>query len=209
MAGKRNKSPVKRPKSQQARRSARASVRAVGRSRPKRKLYEDSDTARERQLDEGSRSAEPYRSPWRRDYARVIHSPAFRRLQGKRQLFPGTETDFFRNRLTHSIEVAQIAKSIAIRLNATENFLRRNGFQIDTDLVETAALLHDIGHPPFGHDGEAALDLCMKSMGGFEGNAQSLRIVSRLEKRDKDDTAFPNGIIPPEGIDGRFGLPRN
>src|ERR1041385_5964077 len=91
---------------------------------------------------------EPYRTPWRRDYARLIHSAAFRRLQGKTQLFPGKESDFFRNRLTHSLDVAQIAKSIAIRLNNTLDYFKSNN--IDTDLVETVALAHDLGHPPFG-----------------------------------------------------------
>ena len=120
---------------------------------------------------------ETYRSEFRRDYARVVHCAAFRRLQGKTQLFPGVESDFFRNRLTHSIEVAQIAKSIAIRLNHLE------GIDIDTDLVEFAGLAHDLGHPPFGHTGERALNECMSDHGGFEGNAQTLRIIAKLEKK--------------------------
>jgi len=122
-----------------------------------------------------------WRSPFRRDYARLIHSPAFRRLQGKTQLFAGLESDFFRNRLTHSLEVAQIAKSIAMRLNAEK--LRGSGLQIDLDLMEFAGLAHDIGHPPFGHTGERILNQLMIEMGGFEGNAQSLRIIARLEKK--------------------------
>jgi dGTPase len=132
----------------------------------------------ERDLPHSGRS---YRSAFRRDYARLIHSPAFRRLQGKTQLFPGIESDFFRNRLTHSLEVAQIAKSIALRLNTNEPKLRTN--PLNTDLVEFAALAHDLGHPPFGHNGELALDACMKKYGGFEGNAQTFRILSRLEKK--------------------------
>lgn len=129
------------------------------------------------------RKSETYRSPWRVDYARLVHSPAFRRLQGKTQLFPG-ESDFFRNRLTHSLEVAQIAKSIAIKLNY-EHFGDAAGddYRISPDLVEFAALAHDLGHPPFGHNGEAALDECMKAHGGFEGNAQTLRIIARIEKK--------------------------
>jgi dGTPase len=123
------------------------------------------------------------RSGFRRDFGRLIHSPAFRRLQGKTQLFPGTESDFFRNRLTHSLEVAQIAKSIAINLNSSDNYLLENGLFIDTDLVEFAALAHDLGHPPFGHVGEDALDVKMKEYGGYEGNAQTLRILSTLEKK--------------------------
>src|SRR3954464_4988741 len=104
-------------------------------------LYSESDTARHHPR---SGHATAGRSEFRRDYARVIHSPAFRRLQGKTQLFPGAETDFFRNRLTHSIEVAQIAKSIAIRINNTVPFFMNPGFQINTDIVETASLVHDI-----------------------------------------------------------------
>jgi dGTPase len=131
-----------------------------------------------------SGSPEPYRSPFRRDFARIVHAAAFRRLQRKTQLFPGDESDFFRNRLTHSLEVAQIAKSIALRLNfLIEEEYGRNAGGINTDLVELVALAHDIGHPPFGHTGEHALHKQMQSAGGFEGNAQTLRILSRLEKR--------------------------
>lgn len=150
-------------------------------------------------------SSEPYRSVWRRDYARLIHSPAFRRLQGKPQLYPNHESDFFRNRLTHSLEVAQIAKSIAIRINGTNSYFRHR--PIDTDLVELAGLAHDLGHPPFGHNGEAALDECMEGDGGFEGNAQTLRILSKLEKRQ---TKISKGNLPicvdDEGKDARAGL---
>jgi dGTPase len=135
-------------------------------------------------------NAEPWRDEARRDYARVIHCPAFRRLQGKTQIFPGYESDFFRNRLTHSLEVAQIAESIAIKLNATTRFFKRQ--PINPRICFTAALLHDIGHPPFGHNGEEALDECMRPYGGFEGNAQTLRIVTQLEKkRYRSDTSCP------------------
>ena len=167
----------------------------------KRPLYTDADKRREIALS----NPEPYRSEWRRDFARIIHCPAFRRQQGKLQLFPGSETDFFRNRLTHSLEVAQIAKSITNRLNGTIPFFQQSGFAIDTDLVEAAALVHDIGHPPFGHTGEAALDFCMKDKGGFEGNAQTLRILARLEKRERRSYASPSGILA-HGVDGRVGL---
>ncbi len=125
---------------------------------------------------------EPYRKDARRDFARLIHCPAFRRLQGKTQLFPGYESDFFRNRLTHSLEVAQVAKSIATRINYKVREFEKN--PISTDIVETAALAHDLGHPPFGHNGEKALDELMKGSGGFEGNAQTLRILSKLEKKE-------------------------
>ncbi len=119
-------------------------------------------------------------SPFRRDYARVVHSSSFRRLQAKTQIFPSFENDFFRNRLTHSLEVAQIAKSIAVKLNA------EHGLNLDYDLIETAALCHDIGHPPFGHNGEVALNKKMRNFGGFESNAQTLRLISHTAKKDID-----------------------
>ena len=142
-------------------------------------LYTPSDRTREYQVEDGQH----HRSAFRRDYARLLHSPAFRRLQGKTQLFPSVELDFFRNRLTHSLEVAQVAKSIALRLNHCHSYFQEH--QIDTDLVEAAALAHDLGHPPFGHNGEQALDDCMKDRGGFEGNAQSLRVLSKLSKKEQ------------------------
>lgn len=147
-----------------------------------------------------------YRSEFRRDYARLIHSPSFRRLQGKTQLFPGDESDFFRNRLTHSLEVAQIAKTIAIKLNEEVPQLKKTGKdqQIDCDLVELAALAHDLGHPPFGHNGEKALDDCMKAYGGFEGNAQTLRILSKLEKKQEENKKIEP--VDKKGNDGRIGL---
>ena len=144
------------------------------------------------------KTRELYRSPIRRDFARLIHCPAFRRLQGKTQVFPGNESDFFRNRLTHSLEVAQIAKSIAIRLNAKSRYFSAANCKIDADLTELAALAHDLGHPPFGHNGEAALDECMLDHGGFEGNAQTFRILSRLEK--KDTRRLVEGAVKP--VDG-------
>ena len=152
----------------------------------------------EREVEDPDKN-EPYRTAWRVDYARLVHCPAFRRLQGKTQLFPG-ESDFFRNRLTHSIEVAQIAKSIAIKLNY-ENFseMTDSDYQISPDVAEFAALAHDLGHPPFGHNGEVALDTCMSAhgLGGFEGNAQTLRILSRIEKKRT------KGLPAVEFIDGQ------
>jgi dGTPase len=111
------------------------------------------------------------RSAFERDRDRIIHSGGFRRLKGKTQVFVSHEGDHFRTRLTHSLEVAQIARSVARRLALNE------------DLAEACALCHDMGHPPFGHTGEHALDACMKPWGGFDHNAQTLRLVTRLERR--------------------------
>jgi dGTPase len=110
------------------------------------------------------------RSAFERDRDRIIHSNGFRRLKGKTQVFVAHEGDHFRTRLTHSLEVAQIARSVARRLH------------LDEDLAEACALCHDMGHPPFGHTGEHALDDCMKPWGGFDHNAQTLRVVTRLER---------------------------
>src|SRR5471030_1175441 len=114
----------------------------------------------------------PGRSPWQRDRDRIIHSSAFRKLQYKTQVFVNHEGDFYRTRLTHSIEVAQIARSIARALG------------LDEDLTEALALAHDLGHPPFGHAGEEALNTVMKPFGGFDQNAQRMRRVTLLESRD-------------------------
>ena len=112
-----------------------------------------------------------HRSPHQRDRDRILHSSAFRRLMHKTQVFVAHEGDYYRTRLTHSLEVAQIARSAARTLRLNE------------DLAEAVALAHDLGHTPFGHAGETALDGLMKDFGGFDHNAQALRIVTKLEQR--------------------------
>jgi dGTPase len=132
-----------------------------------------SDPARSR----GRRFAEPEsasRSAFRRDCDRIIHSAAFRRLGYKTQVFVFHEGDHFRTRLTHTLEVTQIARSLARALG------------VDEDLAEASALGHDLGHPPFGHAGERALDRCLAEFGGFDHNAQTLHVVTSLERRYAD-----------------------
>ena len=114
------------------------------------------------------------RSAFRRDCDRVIHSTAFRRLKHKTQVFVFHEGDHYRTRLTHTLEVAQIARAVARQLG------------LDEDLTETMALAHDLGHPPFGHAGERALDACLEAHGGFDHNAQALHVVTALEHRYPD-----------------------
>ncbi|HEY0214417.1 MAG TPA: deoxyguanosinetriphosphate triphosphohydrolase [Paenirhodobacter sp.] len=115
-------------------------------------------------------SMSTFRSPFQRDRDRIIHSSAFRRLKHKTQVFVEHEGDYYRTRLTHTIEVAQVARTIAGALG------------LNTDLAEAVALAHDLGHPPFGHTGEDALAILMEPYGGFDHNAQALRIVTKLER---------------------------
>ncbi len=132
--------------------------------------------------------APTYRSEYQRDRDRIIHSTAFRRLEYKTQVFVNHEGDLYRTRLTHSLEVAQIARSIARTL------------RLDEDLTEAIALAHDLGHTPFGHAGQDALNGCMKPYGGFEHNLQSLRIVDLLERNYADFNGLNLTYETREGI---------
>src|SRR5574340_1115235 len=143
------------------------------------------DTSRGRRLPEPPPAG---RSEFQRDRDRIIHSTAFRRLEYKTQVFVNHEGDLFRTRLTHSIEVAQIARTIARLLHLNE------------DLVEAVALAHDLGHTPFGHAGQDALNACMREHGGFEHNLQSLRVVDLLEERYAEFDGLNLSFEAREGI---------
>lgn len=133
----------------------------------------------DRRYEEGQPDARDRRSPFEHDRSRIIHSVAFRRLQGKTQVFAPGWADFLRTRVTHTIEAAQIGRALA------------DNAGIPGSLVEAACLAHDLGHPPFGHTGEAALNDLMHEHGGFEGNAQTFRILTRLERKSD---RYPGGL---------------
>ncbi len=158
--------------------------------------------------------AADYRSPFERGRDRLIHNAAFRRLQSKTQVFLSGEYDFYRTRLTHSIEVAQIAGSIARFLNRSSGQLT-DDFHIDLALVEATALAHDIGHPPFGHAGESTLHRLMLPYGGFEGNAQTLRLITEIiftsgrSRRGMNPTrAFVDGVLKYKTLFREWDKPR-
>jgi dGTPase len=143
------------------------------------------------QTSRGRRQAEPrdeFRHEFQRDRDRVVHCAAFRRLEYKTQVFVNHEGDMFRTRLTHSIEVAQIARTIA------------RGLGVNEDLAEAISLAHDLGHTPFGHAGQDALNECMRDVGGFEHNLQSLRVVDVLEEKYADFSGLNLTFETREGI---------
>lgn len=135
-----------------------------------------------------------FRTPFERDRGRVIHSSSFRKLKHKTQVFIESESDYYRTRLTHSLEVAQISRSLC-RL-----------FGLNEDLGETVALAHDLGHPPFGHNGENALNLSMSKHGGFNHNDQTLRVITLIEKRHPDFDGLNLSWESLEGIVKHNGL---
>lgn len=149
---------------------------------------------------EKTSSSNDYRSAFQIDRDRVLHTTTFRRLQNKTQVFWSGEYDFYRTRLTHSLEVAQIGKSICTWLLRQPDSLLTDSFFIDTDLVEAICLSHDLGHPPFGHAGERTLNHLNRNYGGFEGNAQTLRLLTERIFSSKrtgmsPSRAFLDGIL--------------
>lgn len=175
------------------------------------KFYTDFDIER---IEKSNR--DDYRSPFQIDRDRVIYSSEFRRLQGKTQVFLPGEYDYYRTRLTHSIEVAQIGRSICNYIHSTNKEIFSDDFFIDQDLVESACLAHDLGHPPFGHSGERTLHNEMKVYGGFEGNAQTLRILTEIFYRTeehrrgmKPTRAFLDSILKYKSLYGKLNDPEN
>jgi len=140
-----------------------------------------SDIWLERRLKNASKRQQDHRDPFQRDRARILHSAAFRRLQSKTQVMGSGKSDFYRTRLTHSLEASQIGSGISAQLRYKYPELCQDLFPATDSLIEAICLAHDIGHPPFGHGGEVALHYMMRKHGGFEGNGQTFRVVARLE----------------------------
>ena len=156
-----------------------------------------------------------YRTPFQVDRDRIIHSSAFRKLQSKTQVYLSGEYDFYRTRLTHSIEVAQIGRSICNYLKTSSPHLS-DDFFIDADLVEACCLSHDLGHPPFGHGGERALHRQFRSCGGFEGNAQTLRLIAETLYQSSNKLsgmsptrAFIDGVLKYKSLFSELDNPSN
>ncbi|NQZ23070.1 MAG: deoxyguanosinetriphosphate triphosphohydrolase family protein [Colwellia sp.] len=139
------------------------------------------DIWQQRKVTSVAKRQHDHRSVFQRDRARILHSAAFRRLQSKTQVMGSGQSDFYRTRLTHSLEAAQIGSGISAQLRNKHSQLCSVLFPNDDTLIESICLAHDIGHPPFGHGGEVALNFMMRDHGGFEGNGQTFRIVSHLE----------------------------
>ncbi|MBA4317959.1 MAG: deoxyguanosinetriphosphate triphosphohydrolase [Flavobacterium sp.] len=178
----------------------------------KNNFYNEFDYAR---LKESQRGNE-YRTHFQIDRDRIIHSSEFRRLQGKTQVFLPGEYDFYRTRLTHSIEVAQIGRSICNFIFMKNKDLFSDDYFIDPDLVESVCLTHDLGNPPFGHAGERKLNLLMQGYGGYEGNAQTLRSITETFYRDENKRrgmnptrAFLDGILKYKRLYNSFDAPFN
>lgn len=155
-------------------------------------FYLSSD--QERRISSSKSNQYDARDPFEKDYGRIVHSAAFRRLQAKTQVITSEVGDFHRTRLTHSMEVAQIARGIGISLNQFHPMFQEEQ-AIDLSLLEAAALAHDLGHPPFGHRGEQALHQCMKPFGGFEGNAHTFRTLTRLEGDRENGLNVTRGLL--------------
>ncbi|MFA6467761.1 MAG: dNTP triphosphohydrolase [Bacteroidota bacterium] len=156
-----------------------------------------------------------YRTPFEQDRDRIIHTASFRRLQAKTQVFLSGEYDFYRTRLTHSLEVAQIGRAICSYLQRKSSFFS-DTFYIDPHLVEAICLSHDLGHPPFGHAGERTLHAVMKQFGGFEGNAQTLRLLTETVYSDKvsrkgmnPTRSFLDGVLKYKTLFGELENPKN
>lgn len=138
------------------------------------------DIWQQRRLTTQDQRPQDHRTPYQRDKARILHSAAFRRLQAKTQIMSVGQNDFYRTRLTHSLEASQIGTALVAQLKGKLNSTLQQ-IMPDEALMEALCLAHDLGHPPFGHGGETALNQCMLAFGGFEGNAQTFRIVGKLE----------------------------
>ena len=176
------------------------------------KFYKEFDFKRA----EESVRQDDYRTPFQIDRDRLIHSSEFRRLQGKTQVFLPGESDYYRTRLTHSIEVSQIGRSITNYITKKHSEIFNDAFFIDEDLVESACLAHDLGNPPFGHAGERTLNRLMKPYGGFEGNGQTLRLLTDTfytvgdgRRGMKPTRAFVDAILKYKSVYSKFENPQN